>query len=177
MVLMRAIYDRVIVETVGVGQSEGDISLVADTVLLCVQPNSGDSLQFMKAGVMELPDIIAVTKADLGEAARRARADIEGALGLVPRDHRIPVVTVSVMQTAGLDELEGAIARHRHWLTEDDRLRRRRKQQQSAWVDEAIQTRFGSAGLEVARKLGSGEVGPFAREFVLMRELARRLGS
>ncbi|HXW31173.1 MAG TPA: methylmalonyl Co-A mutase-associated GTPase MeaB, partial [Xanthobacteraceae bacterium] len=83
MVLMRAIYDCVVVETVGIGQSEADISFVADTLLLCIQPGSGDSLQFMKAGIMELPDIVAVTKADLGDPARRAKADVEGALGLV----------------------------------------------------------------------------------------------
>src|SRR5262245_14503509 len=80
-VLMRAIYERVLVESVGIGQSESDISLIADTLVLCVQPGSGDSLQFMKAGVMELPDVIAVTKADMSEAAR-ARADVDGALSL-----------------------------------------------------------------------------------------------
>ena len=82
VILMRAIYDRVIVETVGVGQSEADISTVADTVVLCVQPGSGDSLQFMKAGIMEIPDIAMVTKADMGPPARRALADLKGALGL-----------------------------------------------------------------------------------------------
>ena len=80
MVLMRAIYDRVLIESVGIGQSEADISFAADTVVLCVQPGSGDSLQFMKAGVMELPEVIAVTKADMGAAAQRARGDVEGAL-------------------------------------------------------------------------------------------------
>src|SRR5882724_9820824 len=82
MVLMRAIYDLVLIESVGIGQSESDISIVADTMVLAVQPASGDSLQFMKAGVMELPDIVVVTKADMGEAARRARADLSGALTL-----------------------------------------------------------------------------------------------
>lgn len=68
--VMRAVYDRVIVETVGIGQSEADIGLIADTLVLCVQPGSGDSLQFMKAGIMELPDIICITKSDM--ARRRA---------------------------------------------------------------------------------------------------------
>lgn len=175
MVLMRAVYDRVIVETVGIGQSEADISFVADTLLLCVQPSSGDSLQFMKAGVMELPDIIAVTKADLGDAARRARADVEGALGLVPHSHPIPVVMVSAMQTAGVDALEAAIARHRDWL-DDDRLRRKRHIQETAWIEEAIRTRFGTAGLEIARRLPLREVGPFTRECALFGELGARLG-
>ncbi len=55
MVVMRAVYDHVLIESVGIGQSEADVAMVADTVVLCIQPGSGDSLQFMKAGVMELP--------------------------------------------------------------------------------------------------------------------------
>ena len=82
MVLMRALFDRVLIETVGVGQSETEVAGVADTVVFCVQPGSGDSLQFMKAGIVEIPHVIAVTKADLGGAAERARADVAGALSL-----------------------------------------------------------------------------------------------
>ena len=84
--LLRALYDRVIVESVGVGQSETDIVLVSDTVTLCIQPASGDSLQFMKAGIAEIPDIAVVTKADMGTAAARALADLKGALSLSHRD-------------------------------------------------------------------------------------------
>ena len=72
MVVMRALFDRVLIETVGVGQSETDVADVADTVVFCVQPGSGDSLQFMKAGIVEIPHLIVVTKADLGAAAERA---------------------------------------------------------------------------------------------------------
>src|SRR5689334_24992934 len=108
MVLMRAIYDLVLVESVGIGQSEADISFVADTVLLCVQPGSGDSLQFMKGGVTELPDVVAVTKADM-EAARRARADVEGALTLYAAERRASIVLVSAARGEGLDALEQAL--------------------------------------------------------------------
>src|SRR5437764_9266147 len=120
MVLMRAIYDRVLVESVGIGQSESDISSVADTLLLCVQPSSGDALQFMKAGVMELPDIVAINKSDLGEAARRAGADVEGALRLfsATAEFPAPVVLVSAACNLGLDELDAAIARHSEWLAQ-----------------------------------------------------------
>ena len=86
MVVMRALFDRVLIETVGVGQSETDVAGVADTVVFCVQPGSGDSLQFMKAGIVEIPHLIAVTKADLGPAAERARADVAGALSLAAAD-------------------------------------------------------------------------------------------
>jgi LAO/AO transport system kinase len=82
MVVMRALFDCVLIETVGVGQSETDVAGVADTVVFCVQPGSGDSLQFMKAGIVEIPHLIVVTKADLGAAAERARADVAGALSL-----------------------------------------------------------------------------------------------
>ena len=66
-------FDVVVVETVGVGQSETDVEEVCDTVAVVVQPASGDVLQFLKAGIMEVPDVLVVTKADLGDAARRAR--------------------------------------------------------------------------------------------------------
>ena len=74
-VLMRALFDWVIVETVGVGQSETEIADCADLVVFCIQPGSGDALQFMKAGVMEVPDLVLVTKGDLGAPARRAAAE------------------------------------------------------------------------------------------------------
>jgi LAO/AO transport system kinase len=178
MVLMRAVYDRVLVESVGIGQSESDISFVSDTLLLCVQPGSGDALQFMKAGVTELPDIVAVNKSDLGEAARRAGADVEGALRLFAgsAEFPAPVVLVSAAQNSGLDELEAAVARHRDWLGQSGRLAHRRRLQESAWVEEAIRAQFGSRGLAAARKLVPGEGGPFARERFIARELAARLG-
>ena len=95
--LMRALFDRVLIESVGIGQSEADISFAVDSVILCVQPGSGDSLQFMKAGVMELPDIVVVTKADMGDVARRAKSEVEGALTLFARDDdwRVPVISAS----------------------------------------------------------------------------------
>ena len=176
MVLMRAIYDCVVVETVGIGQSEADISFVADTLLLCIQPGSGDSLQFMKAGIMELPDIVAVTKSDLGDPAQRAKADVEGALGLVATaGRRIPVVLVAAAQNLGLDALDEAIEQHRDWLADGARLTRRRAVQESVWVEEAIRSRFGNVGLKVARAIMPRAGGPFSAERILSRELQARL--
>lgn len=169
--LMRAIFDRVLVESVGIGQSEADISFAADTVILCVQPGSGDSLQFMKAGVMELPDIVVVTKADMGDAAKRARSEVEGALTLFSREDEwtVPVVLVAAPTGAGLDDLHKALAAHRRHLGAT-RLAARRRAQEKTWVAESIRARFGTEGLKAALKLDvSG--GPFGRE----RELARRL--
>ena len=120
VVLMRAVFDRVIVESVGIGQSEADIAHVADTVLLCIQPGSGDSLQFMKAGVMELPDVVAVTKADMAEAAQRAVADVEGALTLALSEDAswsVPVVLISAAKGQGIDGLMAALESHWTWLS------------------------------------------------------------
>ncbi len=145
--LLRALYDRVLVETVGIGQSEADIVFVADTVVLCIQPGSGDSLQFMKAGIMELPDVVAITKADTGTAAIRAKGEAEGALTLFSRDGssewRPPVVLVSALSGEGIDDLGEAIERHRGHLAEAGRLEARRARQQDMWIEESIRARFG----------------------------------
>src|SRR6202034_3217691 len=74
-------FDVVVIETVGVGQSETDVADVADTVAVVVQPGSGDVLQFLKSGILEIPDRLVVTKADLGQTALRTRADLRAALG------------------------------------------------------------------------------------------------
>ena len=68
------------IETVGVGQAETEVAEVADTVAVVVQPGSGDVLQFLKSGIMEIPDVLVVTKADLGELAMRTRRDLRAAL-------------------------------------------------------------------------------------------------
>jgi LAO/AO transport system kinase len=175
-VLMRALYDRVIVETVGVGQSESDIAGIADTVLLCIQPGAGDSLQFMKAGVMELPDVVAVTKADMGAAARRARADVEGALGLSAQgEWAAPVVTISATTGDGLDQLDEAIKQHRAFLDQVNRREKKLQRQEAAWVDEAIKARFGSEGLAASRRIEVRAAGPFSREAALAEALRKRL--
>lgn len=167
VVLMRAIFDRVIVESVGIGQSEADIATVADTVLLCIQPGSGDSLQFMKAGVMELPDVVAVTKSDMTEAAQRAVADVEGALTLALSEDsswQVPVVSVSAARATGLDTLDGAIDAHRDWLAGGARLQKRRLAQQWHWVLQAIRTRFGNTGVDLLNNIehGGKDALPFA---------------
>ena len=77
---LAAAFDVVVVETVGVGQSETDVEEVCDTVAVVVQPGSGDALQFLKAGIMEVPDVLVVTKADLGDVASAPARDLDQAL-------------------------------------------------------------------------------------------------
>ena len=89
-VLMRALFDWVFVETVGVGQSETEIADCADLVVLCAQPGAGDALQFMKAGVMEVPDLLLVTKGDLGPPPSGPPPTAAGALALAADDEPAP---------------------------------------------------------------------------------------
>ena len=100
---LAAAFDVVVVETVGVGQSETEVAEAADTVAVVVQPGSGDVLQFLKAGIMEVPDVLVVTKADLGAVAQRAVRDLRAALRSL--GDRAPVVAVSsVHPVAGIDD-------------------------------------------------------------------------
>jgi LAO/AO transport system kinase len=124
---LTAAFDVVVVETVGVGQSETDVEEVCDTVAVVVQPASGDVLQFLKAGIMEVPDVLVVTKADLGDAARRAQRDLERALAALGSSG-VPVVPVSsVPPPTGIPELADALDAHRERIdVAERRLRARR---------------------------------------------------
>ena len=123
----------VVVETVGVGQSETDVEELCDTVAVVVQPGSGDTLQFLKAGIMEVPDVLVVTKADLGDVALRAQRDLRGAASLGSR--ATPVLAVSsVPPPSGIDELVEALDEHRAGLDlAAARLRARRLAALASW--------------------------------------------
>jgi LAO/AO transport system kinase len=110
---LAAAFDVVVVETVGVGQSETDVAEVADTVAVIVQPGSGDVLQFLKAGIMEIPDVLVVTKADLGDVALRARRDLNAALRSLGSSEVAVVAVSSVAPVSGIDELVAALDAHR----------------------------------------------------------------
>lgn len=168
MVLMRAVYDVVLVETVGVGQSETDISMAADTVVFCVQPGSGDSLQFMKAGIVEIPDIVVVTKGDMGSAATRAKADFKGALGMASEaslDWGVPVKIVTATSGEGLPGFMDELAEHWHWLARGGRLAERRRVQAESWLKQAIKERYGREGL---KRLGAISLAPETAPFGLL---------
>jgi LAO/AO transport system kinase len=128
---LAATFDVVVIETVGVGQSETDVAEVADTVAVVVQPGSGDVLQFLKAGIMEVPDVLVVTKADLREA-KRSIADLQAALKALGADTAV-VATSSVAPPAGIDELIDALDQHRRRL--DLSARRLRARRMHALAD------------------------------------------
>jgi LAO/AO transport system kinase len=110
---LAAAFDVVVVETVGVGQSETEVAEVADTVAVVVQPGAGDVLQFLKAGIMEIPDVLVVTKADLGDIAQRTRRDLHAALGALGARDTAVLATSSMAPVHGVDELVAALDAHR----------------------------------------------------------------
>jgi LAO/AO transport system kinase len=172
MVLLRALYDIVILETVGVGQSETDVADSADTVVFCVQPGAGDSLQFMKAGIVEIPHLVVVTKADLGAAARRAEADVEGALGLAEAgEGPVEVLRLAAQAGEGVAGLIAALDRRWAWLGGEDRIGRQRRAQARQWVVDGIRERYGREGLRQAGEIALPDgISPFARLAEIVRQ-------
>ncbi|MBI3248942.1 MAG: methylmalonyl Co-A mutase-associated GTPase MeaB [Deltaproteobacteria bacterium] len=145
--LLRHFCDLVLVETVGVGQSETDVAHVADTVVLVVQPFSGDLLQFIKAGVMEIPDVLAVNKADDEALARKAMADVQAALSYERHQWARPVLAVSAATNLHIEDLDAAIAAHHAHLTTNGDLPLKRAERTLAWVVGEIVHEVGQRGL------------------------------
>ena len=115
-------------ETVGAGQSEVEIITIADTVLLVLMPGSGDSIQALKAGIMEIPDVIAVNKRD-HPAAKTMVNEVRSILSLdTDEGWRPPIVLTEAVQGEGVEELWGKIEEHRRYLEENDLLAERRAQ-------------------------------------------------
>ena len=174
---LAAAYDLVVVETVGVGQSETDVEEVCDTVAVVVQPGSGDTLQFLKAGIMEVPDVLVVTKADLGEMATRARHDLSAALRSL--DSRgVPVVAVSsVPPREGIEELAGVLDEHRATLDlPARRLRSRRMMALGELVAEHGDSALRALGGRRAAERRLADQDPSADVPTLIRALVAEAG-
>jgi LAO/AO transport system kinase len=120
-------HDDIIVETVGVGQGEVDVISHADSVVLVLIPGSGDSVQALKAGVMEIPDVIVVNKADHPMAETMVR-QVRSVLTLAPREERrVKIVKTQAVRGEGIDALLEALAHHRATIAEEGTLSRRRR--------------------------------------------------
>jgi LAO/AO transport system kinase len=119
--------DDVFLETVGVGQAEVDIIDHADTIVLVLQPGSGDSIQALKAGIMEIPDVIVVNKADHPLTDTMVR-EVRGVLSLAPHEGwRPPIVRVEAARGEGVDELAEQLAAHRAHIEREGTLSQRRR--------------------------------------------------
>jgi LAO/AO transport system kinase len=123
-------YDVILYETVGVGQGEVEVASAADTVVLCLQPGTGDSVQALKAGVMEIADIFCINKADNPQAknaASEVRSILEIGHELDPDPWFPPIVMTRGDTGEGIQELKDTIAKHRRFLEQDGRLGKRRR--------------------------------------------------
>jgi LAO/AO transport system kinase len=132
-------FDVVIVETVGVGQSETAVADMVDMFVLLLAPGGGDELQGLKRGIVELADLVAVNKADgeLLAAANRAAADYRRALQLImpaSPDWRVPVLQCSALTGEGIAEIWQAVERYRKALGASGALAARRAEQARAWL-------------------------------------------
>ena len=169
----------VLVETVGVGQTEVDIMRLADTVVVTLVPESGDSVQAMKAGLIEIADVFVVNKSDR-PGADRVVASIEATLGLDRREDGWdpPVLSTQAHRRVGIQALYEAIARHREAMGADSLLEKRRRQRlrdEFAYaltnaVERKLDQLLSSDGLiqATAQRVENGEVDPYsAAEAVL----------
>jgi LAO/AO transport system kinase len=140
----------VLVETVGVGQSEVDVAGLADTTLVLLAPGMGDGIQVAKAGILEVGDVYVINKADRDGAAHVAR-DLRAMLALAKHedgDWRPPIVKTVAMKGEGIDDVVAAIDQHRDWMDGSGELRRRRlrraRDEIEAIAVTALRNRFGS---------------------------------
>ena len=154
--VLASAFDRVLVETTGVGQSETDVEHVVDTVCLVVQPGSGDVLQFIKAGIMEIPDVIVVNKGDQQALAQRAAMDLKAALSALrgvgvsgaSSSWVVPVLVTSARDRIGIGALAESLGQHLASFT-PAALALRRQAGGTHWAVALFERRFGEHGFEV----------------------------
>ncbi|USX51307.1 methylmalonyl Co-A mutase-associated GTPase MeaB [Lentzea sp. HUAS12] len=174
-VLDAAGFDVVLVETVGVGQSEVEVVALADTTIVLLAPGMGDGIQAAKAGILEIADVFVVNKADRDGADQTAR-DLKYMISLGRRDRsgpawRPPVVKTVAARMEGLDRVVEAIAEHHEWMATHGELTERRLRRAGAEIEaiavERVRTRFGPVD-DLAKRVVSGELDPFAAAELLI---------
>jgi len=135
-------FDRVMIETVGVGQSELDIARTADTSVVVLVPESGDAIQALKAGLMEIADLFVVNKSDR-PGADRLRRDLDAALHMRARsDWMPPVIATVAVEGTGIPDLRAALDRHHQYLIDSGTLTERRKARWRERVMDAVDQRL-----------------------------------
>jgi LAO/AO transport system kinase len=161
VVVEAAGYDVVLVETVGVGQSETTVAEMVDSFLFLTLARTGDQLQGIKKGILELADVIAVNKADgaFEVEARKAARELAGALRMLRSAEAPPVLTCSARDDVGIDTVWARLVQHQDALAASGELDRRRREQQVRWTWAMVQDRLFTA----------------LREHPVVRELAPEL--
>ena len=151
LTVFEAAFETIFIETVGVGQSETEIDQVVDTIVFVVQPGSGDALQFMKAGIMEIPHILLINKGDLKAQARKTLNDLKTASSLNPSgddDWHLKLMQASAAEGWGQAELCDALEAHREFLLSRC-LEAVRNRQRCQWVAVLFRERYGSYAVDL----------------------------
>jgi LAO/AO transport system kinase len=177
--------DVVLVETVGVGQSEVEIAAQADTTMVLLAPGMGDGIQAAKAGILEIGDVYVVNKADRDGADATAR-ELNHMLGLgesrQPGDWRPPIVKTVAARGEGVDEVVEALEKHRAWMEERGELAARRRRRAANEIETiavtALRERLGSVHGDshidaLAERVVNGETDPYAAADELLAQLHR----
>ena len=182
-------FDVVVVETVGVGQSEIAVAEMTDIFLLMLLPGGGDELQGIKRGIIELADLVVVNKADgdLAAAANRAATDYRNALSFLhPRhpDWEVPVETCSALENKGLDTIWRIIERYRETMSTNGELDKSRAAQAKAWLwnetaETLIDTLKGSTFVheqiaELEEAVASGKTSPWVAAHRLVKRFLQK---
>jgi LAO/AO transport system kinase len=174
--------DVVIYETVGVGQGEVEVASAADTVVLCLQPGTGDSVQALKAGVMEIADVFCINKADNPQAknaASEVRSILEIGHELDPDPWFPPIVMTRGNTGEGVQELRDTIAKHRQFLEEDDRLGKRQRAALRDFViswatnrlEKEMHERLSQEDTELVEKVYNRELDPISASEIIFKEV------
>lgn len=183
-VLDAAGFDVILVETVGVGQSEIAVAGSADTTLVLLAPGMGDGIQAAKAGILEIGDVFVVNKADREGAdatVRDLRHMLQMGEGPAPRGWRRTVVRASAMNGTGIEDITAAMEQHLAWLASSGELRRRRtaraREEISALAVAELRSRMGdmgSGGLldQLASRVVDGGSDPYAAADALLESIA-----
>ena len=175
-------YDVILYETVGVGQGEVEVASAADTVVLCLQPGMGDSVQALKAGVMEIADIFCINKADNPQAktaASEVRSILEIGHELDPDPWFPPIVMTRGDTGEGVQELKDTIAKHRRFLEQDGRLGKRRRAALRdfviSWATNRLELemheRLNREDTELVEKVYNRELDPISASEIIFKEV------
>ena len=133
--------DIILVETVGIGQAEVDITRLADTTLFLLTPTAGDAIQMMKAGILEAADIFVINKADQ-EGAARLKIELQTMLGMkghTANEWQPPIVLTEALKSKGIEELVAEIMKHKEFLAASGGMEKRRKERARLELVEAIE--------------------------------------
>ncbi|HYZ05384.1 MAG TPA: methylmalonyl Co-A mutase-associated GTPase MeaB [Rubrobacter sp.] len=175
-------YDVILYETVGVGQGEVEVASAADSVVLCLQPGMGDSVQALKAGVMEIADIFCINKAD-NPQAKNAASEVRSILGIgheLDPDPWFPPIVMTRGDTGeGVQELKDTIAKHRRFLEQDGRLGKRRRAALRdfviSWATNRLELemheRLNREDTELVEKVYNRELDPISASEIIFKEV------